>query len=177
MRSCLAGLLTLWLLAPVSSAQESSAEYHDTLVELADVIGRAHSIRILCNGHSDQYWRDYMRNMLDLEAPSSSFLRSRMVDTFNAAYTSEQARFGQCTRQAVQEEADLGLKGKNLSERLAKLARTATPIGPEPCIGRKAWRVLSSNEMCGAHRMSRNIPLKKKKHALWKSYWMPGTRL
>lgn len=101
--------------------------YQDKLVDLADVLGRIHSIRILCNGQSDQYWRTYMRNLLDLEAPSSGYLRSRMVESFNSAYTAEQAVHGDCTVDATRAEGRLSDRGRQLTESLANMAAGETP--------------------------------------------------
>lgn len=113
----------------IATAQDyrNNPVYEDKLVGLADVLGRVHAIRVLCNGQGDQYWREYMRNLLDLEAPAAGYLRSRMVDSFNAGYTAEQSRFDSCGPQAAQLESDLSTRGRQLSESLASLATGITP--------------------------------------------------
>ena len=98
-----------------ASAQDyrNNPVYEDKLIGLADVLG--------------QYWREYMRNLLDLEAPAAGYRRSRMVDSFNAGYSSEQSRFATCTPEAAQSESDLSTRGRQLSESLASLAAGITP--------------------------------------------------
>lgn len=112
-----------------ASAQDyrNNPVYEDKLIGLADVLGRVHAVRVLCNGQGDQYWREYMRNLLDLEAPAAGYRRSRMVDSFNAGYSSEQSRFATCTPEAAQSESDLSTRGRQLSESLASLAAGITP--------------------------------------------------
>lgn len=101
--------------------------YQDKLVDLANVLGRIHSIRVLCNGQSDQYWRGYMRNLLDLEAPSPGYLRSRMVESFNSAYTAEQAQHSSCSVKATRDEDSLAERGRQITDSLAILAAGDTP--------------------------------------------------
>lgn len=101
--------------------------YQDKLIDLADVLGRIHSIRVLCNGQSDQYWRGYMRNLLDLEAPSPGYLRSRMVESFNTAYSAVQAEQRRCNVQATREEASLSERGRQITDSLAIIASGETP--------------------------------------------------
>ena len=116
--------------APFSvSAQDmtKSPVYQDKLVDLADVLGRIHSIRVLCNGQSDQYWRQFMRNLLDVEAPQQGYLRSRMVESFNTAYTAEQALRQSCTIEATQAETELSERGRALSDSLASMASGVSP--------------------------------------------------
>lgn len=116
------------LSAPASSQDsERGRIYQDKLLDLADTLGRIHSIRVLCNGQSDQYWRDYMRNLLDLEAPESSFLRSKIVESFNGAYTSQQALMGECSAKALRSESELTTRGEQLAESLSALASSKIP--------------------------------------------------
>src|SRR5690242_11681527 len=69
----------------------------DTLVELADLLGRAHAIRSACNGDSDQTWRNYMFNMLAIEAPAGSPRKSALTGAFNRGFRDQAARSGRCT--------------------------------------------------------------------------------
>ena len=96
-------------------------------LDLAGVLGRIHSIRVLCNGQSDQYWRNYMRNLLELEAPSPGYLRSRMVDNFNSSYTEEQAAQGSCSVSATRAETTLSERGRQITDSLASMASGVTP--------------------------------------------------
>ncbi|HBJ92478.1 MAG TPA: TIGR02301 family protein, partial [Hyphomonadaceae bacterium] len=63
-----------------ANAQEfrTTRQYQSTLTDLSRVLGQIHAMRVVCNGTDDQTWREYMLNMLDVEAPSSGYLRSRL---------------------------------------------------------------------------------------------------
>ena len=128
-KSALLSILTLALFSPVALPQgaERGRLYQDKLIDLADTLGRIHSIRILCNGQSDQYWRDYMRNFLDMEAPETSALRSRIVESFNAAYTSQQALMGECSAKALRSQSELSMRGQQLAESLTDMSAGKTP--------------------------------------------------
>ena len=121
------GLACLTAPAAVSQSTANGPVYQDKLIDLAGVLGRIHSIRVLCNGQSDQYWRNYMRNLLELEAPSPGYLRSRMVDNFNSSYTEEQAAQGSCSVSATRAETTLSERGRQISDSLASLASGVTP--------------------------------------------------
>lgn len=89
-------------------------------MQLARLLGRAHSIRVTCNGRSDQFWRVYMQEMLDLEAPTQGSFRDSMARAFNDAYSSESAFRGWCNDAAVDAEAKYAAEGRVLAEGLAK---------------------------------------------------------
>ena len=107
------------LLLP-ASAQVRTQEYLRDLVQLSNVLGGAHAIRVACNGRNDQYWRGHMMNLLNLEAPDRSQLRSSMVDAFNRAYQVESARHPTCDSDAVAAEAAYSTQGREISDRLAQ---------------------------------------------------------
>ena len=46
-------------------------DYLRDIVDLSDTLGKAHAMRVVCNGSADQYWRRYMVSLLELEAPVS----------------------------------------------------------------------------------------------------------
>ncbi|MGE0596150.1 MAG: TIGR02301 family protein [Hyphomonadaceae bacterium] len=102
------------LLAAPAAAQEqreapirSEAWYGEQLSELAEVLGGAHYLRILCQGRGDQRWRDYMRGVIARE-PSYN---DALVEGFNRGYRQEEARFSTCDRAASQMEAELRARG------------------------------------------------------------------
>ena len=91
----------------------------DTLVELADLLGRAHAIRSACNGDSDQTWRNYMFNMLAIEAPGGSPRKSALTSAFNKGFRDQAARSGRCTADSQREEAQIAARGRVLAETVA----------------------------------------------------------
>jgi len=109
---------------PASVAQEDglprrNQAYLRDLVKLATVLGRAHAVRVTCNGRSDQYWRNHMRDLLDLEAPDRGGLRTSMARAFNDSYSAEQSVRLTCDPATVAAEATFASQGRALSEALA----------------------------------------------------------
>lgn len=97
-----------------------SQDYLRDVISLSSTFGSAHAIRVLCNGRNDQYWRSYMQELLGLEAPFQSTLRSSMVDAFNSAYSSETARRSGCDAGAVSAEKVYASTGERLANALVQ---------------------------------------------------------
>jgi uncharacterized protein (TIGR02301 family) len=115
------GLSLALLAAPFPAlAQEAPAAGPplEVLVDLAETLGQAHAIRALCNGDSDQTWRNYMMNMLAIEAPSGP-RRSALTGAFNRGYRSQNGRTPTCTSDMRQIEAQIAARGRQLSESVA----------------------------------------------------------
>ncbi|MBI1186078.1 MAG: TIGR02301 family protein [Alphaproteobacteria bacterium] len=89
--------------------------YEAQLVELATVLGRAHYLRITCNGRQDARWRTYVRHMISQE----SDYRSEITRSFNDGYRLEEARFPFCDSEAVQMESELRAQGLRLAQGLS----------------------------------------------------------
>lgn len=89
--------------------------YRGQLVELSEVLGGAHYLRILCEGRGDQRWRDYMRGVIERE-PSFNAL---LVEGFNRGYRNEEARFPTCDQTTRQMEAELRARGLRVSQGLS----------------------------------------------------------
>jgi uncharacterized protein (TIGR02301 family) len=100
-------------------AQEAGGPPLETLVELADLLGRAHAIRSACNGDNDQTWRNYMFNMLAIEAPAGSPRKSALTGAFNRGFREQAARSGKCTPESQREEAQIAARGRALAETVA----------------------------------------------------------
>lgn len=99
---------------------EQSPAYLSDAIRLSGVLGAAHGIRVTCNGQSDQFWRVYMQELLDMEAPErGTQLRASMARAFNNAYSREARRGRACDESAVQSEASLAAQGRALAEKLA----------------------------------------------------------
>jgi uncharacterized protein (TIGR02301 family) len=89
--------------------------YRSQLVELAEVLGGAHYLRILCGGRSDQRWRDYMRGVIQREPQYNAAL----VEGFNRGYRQEEARFPVCDATTEQMEAELRARGLRVAQALS----------------------------------------------------------
>jgi len=88
--------------------------YAEQLVDLSNVLGGAHYLRILCGGRGDQRWRDYMSGVISRE-PN---FRAQLIEGFNAGYREEEARFEECDRAAAQMEAELRARGLRIADAL-----------------------------------------------------------
>ena len=91
------------------------AWYRQQLSDLAEVLGGAHYLRILCEGRGDQRWRDYMRGVIEREPTYNSIL----VESFNRGYRDQEARFPVCDRITRQTEAELRARGLRVAQALA----------------------------------------------------------
>ncbi|OQW57831.1 MAG: hypothetical protein A4S17_04265 [Proteobacteria bacterium HN_bin10] len=102
---------------PQTQAQPARGEdwYRGQLVELAEVLGGAHYLRIACDGRGDQRWRDYMRGVIQREPTYNGIL----VEGFNRGYRQEEARFPVCDATTRQMEAELRARGLRIAQGLS----------------------------------------------------------
>jgi uncharacterized protein (TIGR02301 family) len=116
--------LALTVTASPAFAQQQAREevpvrgeewYRAQLVELSEVLGGAHYLRILCDGRGDQRWRDYMRGVIEREPQHNSAL----VEGFNRGYRNEEARFPVCDSNTRQMEAELRARGLRVAQGLS----------------------------------------------------------
>ncbi len=96
-----------------------SQDYFRDIITLSETLGKAHSVRVVCNGRNDQYWRSYMQRLLELEAPYQGGLRRSMVNGFNAGFSTGDARHPVCDSTAVAAEKVYAEEGQTLTNRLA----------------------------------------------------------
>jgi uncharacterized protein (TIGR02301 family) len=89
--------------------------YRGQLVELAEVLGGSHYLRILCEGRGDQRWRDYMRGVIEREPQYNTLL----VEAFNRGYRNEETRFPVCDANTRQMEAELRARGVRVAQALS----------------------------------------------------------
>lgn len=87
--------------------------------DLAEVLGRAHAVRTVCNGESDSTWRNYMLNLMAIEAPSGP-RRATLTDSFNRGYRGQSRETSSCTDQMPAVEAGIARRGRELSEAIAR---------------------------------------------------------
>jgi uncharacterized protein (TIGR02301 family) len=84
--------------------------------QLAQVLGNAHYLRLLCVGRGDQSWREYMRLLLDREGGAR---RTDLIDAFNVGYRIGEERFPACTAGARAQETELKAQGLRLADTLS----------------------------------------------------------
>jgi len=89
--------------------------YRGQLVELSEVLGGSHYLRILCEGRGDQRWRNYMRGVIEREPEYNALL----VEGFNRGYRNEEARFPVCDQTTRQMEAELRARGLRIAQALS----------------------------------------------------------
>ena len=135
-RCLLAGLfLSVSALLPGLPAQGQSRvqsqDYFRDVTSLAEVLGKAHAIRVACNGRNDQYWRSYMLRLLELEAPYQGGLRRSLVNGFNAGFSWGSDLHPTCDGDAVTAEKAYAAEGRDLSARLVQAnIPGANPVTP-----------------------------------------------
>ena len=101
--------------APQAPPLRGEEWYGAQLIELGEVLGGTHYLRILCNGRGDQRWRDAMRGVIERE-PSYN---AQLVEAFNRGYRNEETRFPECDATARQMEAELRARGLRVSQALS----------------------------------------------------------
>jgi uncharacterized protein (TIGR02301 family) len=115
-------LLTAASLAALAlpAAAQSRTAPADLLVDLAETLGRAHAVRTTCNGAQDSYWRNFMLNLMSIEAPSGSSLRPMLTDAFNRGYRGQNRETPTCTSEMPSIEASIARHGQDLTDSIAR---------------------------------------------------------
>jgi uncharacterized protein (TIGR02301 family) len=106
--------------AAAQDPQPVSAAPIQLLSDLAETLGRAHAVRTVCNGDQDSTWRNYMLNLMSIEAPSGSPRRATLTDGFNRGYRSQSRETPACTDKMPTIEAGIARRGRELSEAIAR---------------------------------------------------------
>ena len=115
------GLATLLPALPAQSqSRVQSQDYFRDVIALAEILGKAHAVRVVCNGRNDQYWRSYMLRLLELEAPYQGGLRRSLVNGFNAGFSWGSDLHPVCDGNAVNAEKAYAEQGRDLSARLVQ---------------------------------------------------------
>ena len=91
----------------------------EIVAELAEVLGRAHAIRTLCNGDQDSTWRNYMLNLMAYEGGGGG-RRAALTDAFNRGYRGQNRDTGACAANMTALEAGVARRGRELSEAIAR---------------------------------------------------------
>ena len=85
---------------------------------LSKNLGQLHYLRTLCFGATDQTWRQYAQNMMDIEAKGDAERRRKMIKSFNEGYYDQKARFSQCSDAVSTDAAALAENGRHLASML-----------------------------------------------------------
>ena len=101
-----------------ASAQDRAPDARQALADLAYVLGQSHALRQACVDRDDQFWRDRMGRLLDIEA-SDQALKRRLQDAFNTGFAAARLSYPRCGAGARAELARLAMRGKDLAARLA----------------------------------------------------------
>lgn len=119
-------------LAPLPAlAQERTPDLHQTLAELAYVLGESHALRQACSGTGDQYWRNRMIRMVEAEQPDAALDR-QIKEGFNAGFVFRRGEYPRCVPAVRRAQAVVASRGRDLSARLAR-AKVAVPVAePQP---------------------------------------------
>jgi uncharacterized protein (TIGR02301 family) len=86
------------------------------VAELAEVLGRAHAVRTVCNGDGDSTWRNYMLNLMAYEG---SGRRAALTEAFNRGYRGQNRETSSCTAGMTAIEAAIARRGRELSDAIA----------------------------------------------------------
>ena len=116
----LLGLSVLPGLSAYGQSRVPSQDYYRDVTTLAEILGKSHAIRVVCNGRNDQYWRSYMLRLLELEAPYQGGLRRSLVNGFNAGFSWGSDLHPTCDSNAVSAEKTYAAEGRDLSARLVQ---------------------------------------------------------
>ena len=112
------------MIAPLPAmAQEPEPPIASAPIEmvagLAEVLGRAHAVRTVCNGDTDSTWRNYMLNLMAIEAPSGS-RRAALTDAINRGYRGQSRETSACNDQMPTIEAGIARRGRELADSIAR---------------------------------------------------------
>lgn len=130
------GLIGFALLLPVSGAHGQTftrnQDYFRDVIALSETLGKAHSVRVICNGRNDQYWRGYMQRLLQLEAPYGGGLRTSMVNGFNAGYSTGSSVHTHCSAETIAAEKTYAATGRDLTRSLASANIPGSDVTLDP---------------------------------------------
>ncbi len=111
-------------------AQERSPTERQSLVDLAYAMGESHALRQVCNGETDQFWRDRMMQLSEAEIPDAA-LDSRLKQSFNSGFAARHTQFTECGMESRKLELSVARKGQAIASRLANAVRPVKRMGPD----------------------------------------------
>jgi len=124
-------ILILALASAPALAQDRPPAERQTLGELAYTLGESHALRQLCKGLGDQYWRDRMLRLTQVEDSDAAF-DAVIRERFNTGYAAGQAQAQDCGAYSRRAEADAASRGQALAQTLSVIMRRTDPAPTEP---------------------------------------------
>lgn len=121
-------IITLLAVTPAATQERPPAE-RQILGDLAYAIGESHALRQLCEGPGNQYWRDRMLRLTQVEQADAG-LDAQLRDRFNTGFAAGQAAMV-CGPESLRAEAAAAARGQALANRLSSIMRRIDP----PVIG------------------------------------------
>ena len=95
---------------------ESEMVQLDNMAEAMSMnLGQLHYLRSLCFGETDQKWRSYAGQLIDLEAAEDSGRRENLIQAFNKGYYLEKERHNACSEALLNDVAALAENGRLLA--------------------------------------------------------------
>jgi uncharacterized protein (TIGR02301 family) len=129
-RTLMLAILLALGMAGSAFAQERSPTERQSLVDLAYAMGESHALRQVCNGETDQFWRDRMMQLSEAEIPDAA-LDSRLKQSFNSGFAARHTQFTECGIESRKLELSVARKGQAIAGRLAKAVRPVQRMGPD----------------------------------------------
>jgi uncharacterized protein (TIGR02301 family) len=89
------------------------------LIALSQVLGSLHALRISCTGAGDQTYRARMSALLDMEAPSATFIREPLTIAFNQGFQDQGEGANPCPNDNGKQEALFAKKGYDIAMKMS----------------------------------------------------------
>lgn len=119
-------ILPLTLVFGTALAQDRPPAERQTLSELAYTLGESHALRQLCMGLTDQYWRNRMLRLTEIEESDAAF-DATIRERFNIGYAAGQAQAQDCDAYSRRAEAASASRGQALAQKLSMVMRRIDP--------------------------------------------------
>lgn len=87
------------------------------LLSLSQTLGGVHYLRVVCEGRDEQYWRERMIELMELESGGYR-LREAMITAFNEGYYEEERRHPRCGGDLKAARDRLSAEGQRLAKQL-----------------------------------------------------------
>ncbi len=120
----LAATLALLSCALPAAAQERAPVERQSLIDLAFALGETHALRQACEGPNDQYWRQKMMRLAEVEQADQAF-DAQLRDRFNTGFAAGQAQHPTCDPATRTAEARAAARGAALAARMSSIVRPA----------------------------------------------------
>ena len=178
--SALCALALAGLAAPAAAQQQQPQPlpepvrgeewYRTQLVELAEVLGGSHYLRVVCEGRGDQRWRDYMRGVIQREPEYNALL----VEGFNLARLSQRgsALSGVRRDHAADGGPELRARGLRVAQALSARNRDSTRArGSRPQGARARTHPRRMGPRAGRRRGRLKSWLQWRSSRPWPTWW------